>query len=162
VIVLLLLLSLILLAIVRPGFVRFLFPIAFLAMMVAIGGLAHAASNDCLTDGRVLTMRGIVVDKAFMDSSVADGHEGQLFEHHYTALQFYRPRCVKTEFYGYESSIMFEQLLDMPEYWMGHHVVVTVKVEESGGTIHWPTSVALASIDVLDDPREEAANAKFK
>ena len=103
-------------------------------------------SKDCLTDGRILTMRGTVVERTFTDYD-----QGKPFKHRYIALEFYRPRCTIAEYSESETSAMFEQLDDTSQYWVGRHVIARVKVSETGGTIHYPTSVVLTPIDIQEE-----------
>jgi hypothetical protein len=105
-----------------------------------------AKSRDCLTDGRILTMRGIVVEKVFTDYD-----QGKPFKHRYIALEFYRPRCTITEYAESEPAAMFEQLDETSQYWIGRHVIAKVKVSETGGTIHYPTSVVLTPIEIREE-----------
>ncbi|ACK51936.1 hypothetical protein Msil_3026 [Methylocella silvestris BL2] len=103
--------------------------------------------KDCLTDGRVLTMRGTVVQKTFTDID-----QGKPFAHQYIALEFYRARCT-TE----NESSLFELLDGAPQYWIGRHVIAKVKVSENGGTIHYPTSVVLTPINIREEAPRSAA-----
>jgi hypothetical protein len=118
--------------------------IAIAAAAVLSLAATPAIAQECLTDGRILTMKGTVVDKAFTDYD-----KGQAFQHHYTALLFDRPRCVDTEF-GSGPAEMFEQFgyLDGDTQLVGHRVITKVQVSEAGGTIHYPTSVVLFPLDV--------------
>ncbi len=91
-------------------------------------------------------MRGTVVEKTFTDYD-----EGRPFRHRYIALEFYRPRCTIAEYAESEPSAMFEQLDDTSQYWIGRHVIAKFKVSETGGTIHYPTSVVLTPIDIQEE-----------
>jgi hypothetical protein len=120
--------------------------LALLAAALPATVAIAAPTSDCLTDGRVLTLRGTIRNRHFTDVRL-DG-TGREYKHAYTALQFDRPRCVDTDFYGYETGVLEEAIvgprgLELTGFAAGQRVAMKVKVEESGGTIHWPTSVSL-------------------
>jgi hypothetical protein len=119
---------------------------ALVASLAVSSAQAAEAAKDCLTEGRILTMRGTVVEKTFTDYD-----QGRPFQHRYIALEFYRPRCTITEYAESEPSAMFEQLEETSQYWIGRHIIAKVKVSETGGTIHYPASVVLTPIDIQDE-----------
>jgi hypothetical protein len=103
-------------------------------------------SEDCLTNGRILTMRGTVVERIFMDYA-----QGRAFKHRYVALDFYRPRCTIAKYSESEPSARFEQFNDTSRYWIGRHVITTVKVSETRRTSHHPTPVVLTPLNIREE-----------
>jgi hypothetical protein len=108
-----------------------------------------AQSNDCLVDGRHLTVRGTIVETAFTDY-----RQDEPFRHFFIAIAFDRPRCDISEFSGTNSpkvdGIMLMAVEDLQRSWIGHHVASEAAVSDNGGTIHSPTIVNLNPISIRD------------